>query len=253
MKADAAGILLRRTSLAALILTLPGCSGILDGDTALTLDVAEARVLCMGVGPQFCLLVRSEPGAEYGLFYDWIEGFDYEPGYRYRLRVAQTKVEDPPADGSSFAYRLLRVESKQPSPRFELLEAMRKAEAEWEAARPVTYSMVQARECFCGPDSRGPVRLRVTRADGSLVSPFEHVVDQRYVEDGREVPWELRGLFLGVQQLFSHARHAVALDAHVIEIEFDSARGFPRRVFVDWEAWIADDEKEYVVFSLEEA
>lgn len=41
-------------------------------------------------------------------------GFSYEPGYRYTLRIARRVIENPPADGSSAAYRLLEILAKVP-------------------------------------------------------------------------------------------------------------------------------------------
>ena len=70
---------------------------------------------CIGIGPQECLQVREQSDAPWQLFYGHIEGFAYEPGFRYVLRVAVSPVPDPPADGSSLAYRLLRVVSRTPA------------------------------------------------------------------------------------------------------------------------------------------
>jgi hypothetical protein len=81
-----------------------------------TLEVAEQKVPCVGIMPQQCLQVREQPTAQWQLFYDGIDGFVYEPGYRYLLRVAERRVPDPPADGSSLAYRLLFVISRTPAP-----------------------------------------------------------------------------------------------------------------------------------------
>jgi hypothetical protein len=75
----------------------------------LTLEVAATRVACVGVVPMECLQVRMGGQEPWQLFYDAIEGFTWEPGYRYTLRVARRVVSDPPADGSSVAYRLLEV------------------------------------------------------------------------------------------------------------------------------------------------
>ncbi|MDR1222078.1 MAG: substrate-binding domain-containing protein [Tannerella sp.] len=41
-----------------------------------------------------------------------IEGFDYEAGYEYRLKVLKTHLANPPADGSDFVYRLIEILSK---------------------------------------------------------------------------------------------------------------------------------------------
>jgi hypothetical protein len=80
-----------------------------------TLEVAPARVPCVGVGPRECLQVRSAGDAPWQLFYDHIEGFAFEPGYRYVLRVETHRVANPPADGSSRAYRLLSIVSRMPA------------------------------------------------------------------------------------------------------------------------------------------
>jgi hypothetical protein len=82
----------------------------------LTLEVAPAAVPCVGVGPRECLQVRTERDAPWQLFYDPIAGFTFEPGHSYVLRVAWHHVPNPPADGSSRAYSLLRVLSKVPAP-----------------------------------------------------------------------------------------------------------------------------------------
>jgi hypothetical protein len=43
---------------------------------------------------------------------DFIEGFDYEPGYIYLLTINVRKVNNPPADGSATETRLIKVNSK---------------------------------------------------------------------------------------------------------------------------------------------
>ena len=53
------------------------------------------------------------------LFYDAIEGFEYEAGYNYRLRVGKYDPWDggePPQDAGRYAYRLLEQLEKTPAP-----------------------------------------------------------------------------------------------------------------------------------------
>ena len=78
----------------------------------LTLDVGPARVPCTGEARTRCLRVRVLPDTAWRLFYDSIEGFTFEEGYRWRLDVERQVVPNPPADGSSHRYRLVRVVSK---------------------------------------------------------------------------------------------------------------------------------------------
>jgi hypothetical protein len=94
---------------------LVGCSETLrPGERTAILDIAPHLAPCTGVEPQECLLVRKRPDGDWQLFYDPIEGFDFEPGYEYTLLVAIRSVPDPPADGSSIAYRLLHLLRKRP-------------------------------------------------------------------------------------------------------------------------------------------
>ncbi|MBA9075730.1 DUF4377 domain-containing protein [Rufibacter quisquiliarum] len=71
---------------------------------------------CQGVAAQQCFLVQEgdQVGSpDWRLFYDTIEGFDYEEGFVYTLQVRIEKVENPPADASGRRYRLLKVISKE--------------------------------------------------------------------------------------------------------------------------------------------
>lgn len=79
-----------------------------------TLFVDASRVPCVGVAPQECYRVREAADGEWQLFYDEIDGFVYEPGFVYELRVAVTPVENPPADASSLRYELVELVSQTP-------------------------------------------------------------------------------------------------------------------------------------------
>lgn len=79
-----------------------------------TLFVDSQLATCTGVGPMQCMRVRSDASQDWTLFYDSIEGFNYEPGYTYELRVSETPVENPPADGSSIKTTLIEVVKKEP-------------------------------------------------------------------------------------------------------------------------------------------
>ena len=80
----------------------------------LTLEVDSERVPCVGVGPMECLRVRTPGEEEWRLFYDTIRDFEFEPGFRYLLEVERTRRPNPPADASSFQYRLVEIVSREP-------------------------------------------------------------------------------------------------------------------------------------------
>ena len=77
-------------------LILAGCGSSTRPGGPAYLEVIEVTVgptlaKCYGVGLQSCMVVNG------GLFYDGIEGFEYEPGYDYRLRIGKY---DPWGGGS---------------------------------------------------------------------------------------------------------------------------------------------------------
>ena len=94
-----------------LLLMLVACSE--PGSEGELLYVAPYTTACIGVGPMDCMRVRHSREENYQLFYDAIEGFRFEQGYRYILRVEVSELEPPPADGSRLRYRLLEVIDKE--------------------------------------------------------------------------------------------------------------------------------------------
>ncbi|MCL7980648.1 MAG: DUF4377 domain-containing protein [marine benthic group bacterium] len=82
-------------------------------DASKTLYVAHFKVDCVGVGPMECMQVRESTDDDWRMFYDQIQGFDYEEGYEYELRVHTEEVENPPADASSLRWILDEVVSKE--------------------------------------------------------------------------------------------------------------------------------------------
>ncbi|MFN2136716.1 MAG: META domain-containing protein [Candidatus Promineifilaceae bacterium] len=67
-----------------------------------------------GAGPQQCMQYKASPDESYRLFYDTIDGFEFQPGYEYELSVLVEPVENPPADGSALRYTLIEVISQTP-------------------------------------------------------------------------------------------------------------------------------------------
>ena len=108
-----------RLLLPLLALLLGGAAGCCCGiptdaakEEEVTLYVAPFTRECTGMVVMQCMLVKQRPQDDWQNFYDAIEGFAYEPGYAYRLRVLKRPVPNPPADGSSVSWHLLEVLEK---------------------------------------------------------------------------------------------------------------------------------------------
>ncbi len=78
-------------------------------DCVMEVSVGPERVYCEGSAPMMCMMVDGE------LFYDEIDGFEHEAGYRYRLRMERYDRwlgQETPADASKYGYRLIEVVEK---------------------------------------------------------------------------------------------------------------------------------------------
>ena len=99
-----------------LIFTIDACGvgigEIMAADEEKVLIVGPEFVDCEGEERQKCLLIKRMAEEEWELFYDPIEGFEYEEGYIYELVVRTEQVENPPADGSSLRWILVEVINK---------------------------------------------------------------------------------------------------------------------------------------------
>lgn len=90
--------------------------------TAFILIVNSEKVDCMGVSPMRCLQVKKDGETEWENFYDAIEGFNFEAGYLYTLKVNSQKIPEQqvPADGSNIKYTLVKILEKQAKVTYQL-------------------------------------------------------------------------------------------------------------------------------------
>lgn len=102
-------------SMVALIF-LSGCSD--DDGQPRTTDMRINHYRGTGTGEGLFLTYLVQEGEDIGTdnwsnFYSSIEGFSYEPGYIYDLSVTVERIDNPPADGSSYDYMLKEIISKE--------------------------------------------------------------------------------------------------------------------------------------------
>lgn len=80
------------------------------GVEVMEVSVGPQLESCVGSYPMMCMVVDGD------LFYDDIEGFTFEAGYEYELRIEQydrwPDTDEPPQDAGKYGYRLIEVIQK---------------------------------------------------------------------------------------------------------------------------------------------
>jgi len=80
-----------------------------------TFWINSYKTECVGVAPMSCLLIKRTEDGSWENFFDAISGFEYVPGYMYKIEVEveETEKENTPADKSIYSYKLKKVMSKE--------------------------------------------------------------------------------------------------------------------------------------------
>lgn len=130
-----------------------------------------------------------------------------------------------------------------------LLEDLDRAEELWLQTRPIEYEAEASRICECLSHETGPLLLEISMVEAMLSSMsrdvMEEIVGGVYLGGelhGEPVPDEVLALFLTAEEMFDLVRRAADEDAHSISVVYDPDRGYLRRVDIDWDERVADEE-----------
>jgi hypothetical protein len=110
----------------------------------------------------------------------------------------------------------------------------------WESRRPSSYAYELERWCDCPKEEQGPVRVKV---EGTVV------VERRYAATGGAVPASLYSAFPSVDGLFDLLTDAAKRGPWSVNVSWDEELGYPRDLYVDFEANVINDELSYRVVS----
>lgn len=138
--------------------------------------VNSAKKDCVGVGPMSCFEVQKNETIDpqgWQLFYDSIEGFDYQPGHIYRIEVRVTDREPPlPADAGSKTYQLVNIMSKTVDAGLRLTNLWKVASVgDIEAPtnkqdQPLVFEFNASARTYAGDMGCNRVRGAITENDG---------------------------------------------------------------------------------------
>jgi heat shock protein HslJ len=152
-----------------------------------TLFVGPEKAECIGVGSLECYHVKEDFNAGWQLFYEQIEGFEWEPGYTHEIRVAVHHVKNPPADGSSLRYKLIevvdKVETEKTKQYIEITDPCEGATLA--ASKPVLVSGMGA-GLF-----EGNVVVQAYDDAGNELALVPTIIDSPEAGIGGEGPWQV--------------------------------------------------------------
>ncbi len=77
------------------------------------LIIGPYKTDCVGAFPQECYLEYNEEEERWHFFYEGIRGFNFEPGFIYRLKVSLHERDEGIQDVGRYEYRLIEVLSKE--------------------------------------------------------------------------------------------------------------------------------------------
>jgi hypothetical protein len=77
------------------------------------LVIGPYRTTCFGAFEQECYLEYNKESERWEFFYEGIRGFDFEPGFIYRLKVSLHERPEGIQDVGRYEYRLVEVLSKE--------------------------------------------------------------------------------------------------------------------------------------------
>jgi len=104
------------------LLFLTSCNSLKQNESIYWVNSSKKD--CSGVGKMTCFQIQKSDtlnlNADWNLFYAPIDGFDYIPGFIYKLKIKETQVENPPADASSIKYTLVKVLEKKEDIRYSI-------------------------------------------------------------------------------------------------------------------------------------
>ncbi|MCG9130996.1 DUF4377 domain-containing protein [Candidatus Poribacteria bacterium] len=83
------------------------------GEHIETLIIGPYKTTCVGAFEQECYLEFNEENQRWEFFYEGIEGFEFEPGFIWTLKVSLHEREEGIQDVGRYAYRLVAVIDKE--------------------------------------------------------------------------------------------------------------------------------------------
>ena len=100
--------------IALVLLVLVGCdNSVRSTERTEVITIGPYTKTCQGFIEQECFLIYNEERQKWEFFYEGIEGFDFEVGFIYTLKVRLVDRGTEIQDVGRYAYHLVEVLSKE--------------------------------------------------------------------------------------------------------------------------------------------
>ncbi|MBE8967067.1 hypothetical protein IQ277_12670 [Nostocales cyanobacterium LEGE 12452] len=103
----------------------------------------------------------------------------------------------------------------------------------WERANIYNYRITVSNSCFCIPDARGPVVIRVRNGQPTSITS---------VATGQPVNPEFFQKYDTIPELFNVIQDAIKRKAYNVDVEYNAKLGYPTKINIDYDSRIADEE-----------
>ncbi|BCL35955.1 hypothetical protein NSMS1_24020 [Nostoc sp. MS1] len=103
----------------------------------------------------------------------------------------------------------------------------------WNKQNISNYRYTLSNSCFCIPEARGPVIIEVRNGQTTSITS---------VATGQPVNSEYFQNYNTIPKLFNLIQDAIARQASSLTVNYDTRRGYPTQINIDYSAQIADEE-----------
>jgi len=156
-----------------------GCDHDSDSDTYRSSDLYlnHYKSECGSFELTLCVQSRVAENDDWSFFYDRIEGFEYEWGFNYKIKVKIDDIDNPPEDSSSIKYTLLEIIEKIKEPTTSLFDvSVSRATGLLVKESENIYKIYNDKEIEC-LDSGCEIIDSLIAQDIAILLEFKHQID----------------------------------------------------------------------------
>ena len=169
--------IISKSKITFFLFLISGCANNPDSFEISELYLNHYKSECDSFELALCLQSRLNENDDWSFYYDHIEGFDYEWGFTYKIKVKVKNIENPPEDSSSIKYTLLEVIEKTKETTVSLFDiSVSRATGLLVKESENTYNIYNEKNVEC-IDSDCEIIDSLIVQDMAILLEFKHQID----------------------------------------------------------------------------